>query len=166
MDEAHARGLLVPFELVHAHASANIREGLPEGYFLSGAAGRHPVWGTRLFDFGKKEALRCKCSPLQVLSAASDSRARSLPLGSLEWIRYLRATLSQVTASRNGGDPKVIRFLLANLCWFAHAFNVDGFRLDAVGAAAFSPTPAPALSPANTRNGAAASSHLAPRCNL
>jgi len=86
IDEAHRHGLLVLVELVHAHASANTREGLPQdeeggAYFLGGSAGHHPVWGSRLFDYSKTE---------------------------------------------------VVRFLLANLHWFASAYRVDGFRFDAV----------------------------------
>lgn len=59
VDAAHGYGLLVLFELVHSHASANSREGLNRfdgsdgGYFLQGDAGRHAVWGSRLFDYGR-----------------------------------------------------------------------------------------------------------------
>ena len=62
VDAAHGFGLLVLFELVHSHASANCREGLNRfdgsdaGYFLHGEAGWHEVWGSRLFDFGRAEA--------------------------------------------------------------------------------------------------------------
>ena len=63
VDAAHGYGLLVLFELVHSHASANSREGLNRfdgsaaGYFLRGDAGWHQVWGSRLFDFGRAEVL-------------------------------------------------------------------------------------------------------------
>ena len=63
VDAAHGFGLLVFVELVHAHASSNVREGLPQDphggpYFLSGEAGHHRIWGTRLFDFSRTEVLR------------------------------------------------------------------------------------------------------------
>lgn len=87
VDAIHASGLLVFFELVHAHASSNSSEGLScfdgsdGGYFLRGGDGTHAEWGTRCFDFGQTE---------------------------------------------------VLRFHLAQLCWFAEAYRVDGFRFDAV----------------------------------
>ncbi|KAL1520920.1 hypothetical protein AB1Y20_022480 [Prymnesium parvum] len=67
VDAAHGLGLLVLMDLVHTHASSNTREGIggmgaPDGeasqYFADGEAGRHAVWGTRLFDFGRVEVLR------------------------------------------------------------------------------------------------------------
>jgi 1,4-alpha-glucan branching enzyme len=65
IDACHAHGLLVLFELVHAHASANVADGVNDfdgnssgGYFLPGSDGWHAEWGTRMFDFSKLEVLR------------------------------------------------------------------------------------------------------------
>ena len=48
-------------DVVHAHASANVLDGLnyfdgTEGlYFRRGARGEHTEWGTRCFDYGSLE---------------------------------------------------------------------------------------------------------------
>lgn len=64
VDEAHAHGIAVVMDLVHSHAVKNDLEGLStidgsrDLYFHSGAAGDHPAWGTRCFNYGKEETIR------------------------------------------------------------------------------------------------------------
>lgn len=56
---AHRMGLGVVMDLVHSHYVKNINEGLNELdgsdhlYSPAGAAGDHPYWGSKLFDYGK-----------------------------------------------------------------------------------------------------------------
>ncbi len=63
IDEAHGLGLAVIMDLVHSHAVRNEVEGLSRfdgtthQYFHEGPRGDHPVWGSRLFDYGKPEVL-------------------------------------------------------------------------------------------------------------
>ena len=59
VDEAHALGIAVIMDIVHSHAVSNEIEGLgrfdgrEDLYFYPGAAGHHPAWGSRCFDYGK-----------------------------------------------------------------------------------------------------------------
>lgn len=61
VDEAHAAGIAVIMDIVHSHSVANEAEGLSrldgrdDLYFYPGAAGHHPAWGSRCFDYGKDE---------------------------------------------------------------------------------------------------------------
>lgn len=63
IDAAHAAGLSVFLDLVHSHSVKNELEGLSRldgtlhQYFHSGDRGNHPVWDSRLFDYGKTEVL-------------------------------------------------------------------------------------------------------------
>jgi 1,4-alpha-glucan branching enzyme len=63
VDIAHGMGVAVIMDLVHSHAVKNEVEGLSrldgsyDLYFHGGARGEHPAWNTRLFDYGKIEAL-------------------------------------------------------------------------------------------------------------
>ncbi|CAE7818364.1 GLC3, partial [Symbiodinium sp. KB8] len=59
VDVAHGLGLAVVIDLVHAHASSNVADGL-NGYdgsdscfFHEGGKGRHSAWGSRLFAYGR-----------------------------------------------------------------------------------------------------------------
>ncbi|MBO4229848.1 MAG: alpha amylase C-terminal domain-containing protein [Clostridia bacterium] len=70
INEAHRLGLSVLLDIVHAHASGNEGEGLfrqdgSDGYFLPGERGRHPAWGTLLYDYGKGEVLHFLLSNLK-----------------------------------------------------------------------------------------------------
>ena len=59
INEAHAMGLSVLLDLVHSHAVKNTAEGIngfdgrDDQFFKSGAAGDHPAWGSKVFDYGK-----------------------------------------------------------------------------------------------------------------
>lgn len=61
VDEAHSLGIAVIMDIVHSHAVSNEAEGLScfdgreDLYFYPGAAGHHPAWGSRCFDYGKDE---------------------------------------------------------------------------------------------------------------
>lgn len=61
VDEAHSLGIAVIMDIVHSHSVNNEAEGLSKFdgrddlYFYKGAAGYHPAWGSRCFDYGKDE---------------------------------------------------------------------------------------------------------------
>ena len=63
IDRAHELGLWVLLDIVHSHAVKNELEGLSRfdgtytQYFHAGGRGDHPVWDSRLFDYGKREVL-------------------------------------------------------------------------------------------------------------
>lgn len=63
VDQAHARGIAVVLDLVHSHAVKNEVEGLSrfdgtyDLYFHGGSKGEHPLWSSRLFDYGKDAVL-------------------------------------------------------------------------------------------------------------
>ncbi len=63
VDTAHREGLSVILDVVHSHAVSNEKEGLSrfDGsdclYFHTGARGRHPVWDSRCFNYGKEETI-------------------------------------------------------------------------------------------------------------
>lgn len=72
IDTAHGAGLSVLIDVVHSHASKNVLDGLNcfDGteyqYFHSGSRGTHPMWDSRLFDYGKTEVLRFLLSNLRM----------------------------------------------------------------------------------------------------
>lgn len=71
IDTAHGAGLRVILDIVHSHAVNNEREGLGffDGseslYFHNGERGRHPVWESRCFDYGKNDTLMFLLSNLK-----------------------------------------------------------------------------------------------------
>lgn len=71
VNKAHAHNISVLMDLVHSHACPNVGEGLnlldgtEDQYFLKGQAGYHSAWGTRVFDYSKKEVLRFLLSNLR-----------------------------------------------------------------------------------------------------
>ncbi|MCP4589169.1 MAG: 1,4-alpha-glucan-branching enzyme [bacterium] len=64
IDTAHGMGLRVLLDLIHSHSVKNVHDGLNtfDGseyqYFHAGAKGRHDVWDSLIFDYGKMEVLR------------------------------------------------------------------------------------------------------------
>ena len=71
INKAHGMGLRVLLDVVHSHACPNVGEGLQyqdgtDGqYFLEGGEGRHPAWGTRLFNYRRPEVLHFLLSNLK-----------------------------------------------------------------------------------------------------
>lgn len=71
INKAHALNLSVLLDVVHSQAGTNIGEGLnmidgtEDQYFLLGDRGTHPIWRTRLFDYGKREVRRFLLSNLK-----------------------------------------------------------------------------------------------------
>jgi 1,4-alpha-glucan branching enzyme len=63
VDAAHCAGLTVLIDLIHSHAVSNEVEGLSRfdgtlyQYFQSGLRGRHELWDSRCFDYGKLQVL-------------------------------------------------------------------------------------------------------------
>lgn len=66
IDTAHSMGILVLLDVVHSHASKNVDDGLnnfdgsDHQYFhsLSSGRGEHPLWDSRLFNYGSFEVQR------------------------------------------------------------------------------------------------------------
>jgi len=63
IDEAHTAGLAVFMDIIHSHAVTNETEGLSRfdgtlyQYFHDGPRGRHELWDSRCFDYGKLQVL-------------------------------------------------------------------------------------------------------------
>jgi 1,4-alpha-glucan branching enzyme len=63
IDKAHSAGLAVIIDLIHSHAVSNEVEGLSRfdgtlyQYFHEGPRGRHELWDSRCFDYGKYQVL-------------------------------------------------------------------------------------------------------------
>ncbi|QLL34484.1 hypothetical protein HG536_0G03460 [Torulaspora globosa] len=72
IDTAHGMGILVLLDVVHSHASKNVEDGLnrfdgsDHQYFHSVSSGRgeHPLWDSRLFNYGSFEVQRFLLSNL------------------------------------------------------------------------------------------------------
>ncbi|MDR0969296.1 MAG: alpha amylase C-terminal domain-containing protein [Lentimicrobiaceae bacterium] len=64
IDKAHGMGLLVIMDIVHSHTVKNTREGINlfDGtdfqYTHGGNKGNHPLWDSKLFNYGKEEVLQ------------------------------------------------------------------------------------------------------------
>ncbi len=71
IDTAHGLGLLVFLDLIHSHTVKNINEGINlfDGteyqFFHRGERGNHPVWDSKLFDYGKNEVIHFLLSNLK-----------------------------------------------------------------------------------------------------
>ena len=71
IDQAHGLGIRVVLDIVHSHSCANEREGLSrfdgstDLYFHTGDRGRHPVWDSRCFNYGKDDTLMFLLSNLK-----------------------------------------------------------------------------------------------------
>jgi 1,4-alpha-glucan branching enzyme len=63
VDAAHLAGLTVLMDIIHSHAVSNEVEGLSRfdgtlyQYFHDGPRGRHELWDSRCFDYGKYQVL-------------------------------------------------------------------------------------------------------------
>ena len=59
IDTAHKHGIFVLMDLVHSHASSNESDGLgnwdcsDHHYFHAGSKGKHDLWDSKCFDYGK-----------------------------------------------------------------------------------------------------------------
>lgn len=71
VNKAHELGLNVLLDLVHSHSVANYGEGINcfDGtvyqFFKEGAAGDHPAWGSKVFDYGKNGVIHFLLSNLK-----------------------------------------------------------------------------------------------------
>jgi len=64
IDTAHSMGIIVLMDMVHAHASSNILDGIAQMdgtqhcYMHGGSKGHHAEWDSSIFDYLKYEVLR------------------------------------------------------------------------------------------------------------
>ena len=71
IDTAHSLGIYVFLDTIHSHASKNIGEGLnmfngeENQYFHPGNRGTHPIWDSKLFNYGNIEVQRFLLSNLR-----------------------------------------------------------------------------------------------------
>lgn len=69
IDTAHSMDIAVLLDVVHSHASKNVLDGLNQydgSQDLHYFSGEHPVWDSRLFDYGRYETLRFLLSNLRM----------------------------------------------------------------------------------------------------
>ncbi len=63
IDAAHGLNIAVIMDLIHSHAVLNVNEGLAQFdgtsylYFHEGPRGRHPIWDSACFDYGRLATL-------------------------------------------------------------------------------------------------------------
>jgi 1,4-alpha-glucan branching enzyme len=63
IDKAHSAGLAVLIDIIHSHSVTNETEGLSRfdgtlyQYFHDGSRGRHKLWDSRCFDYGRHQVL-------------------------------------------------------------------------------------------------------------
>ena len=71
INKAHKLGLKVLLDVVHSHAIKNTAEGINmfdgtfNQFFMTGDAGDHPAWGTKLFNYAKHEVIHFLLSNLK-----------------------------------------------------------------------------------------------------
>jgi 1,4-alpha-glucan branching enzyme len=71
VDTAHKMGLIVIMDIVHSHTVKNTREGLnmfdgtDSQYTHPGGRGEHPLWDSKLFNYGKQEVLQLLLSNIR-----------------------------------------------------------------------------------------------------
>ncbi|MBP5656467.1 alpha amylase C-terminal domain-containing protein [Candidatus Saccharibacteria bacterium] len=71
INKAHKLGLKVLLDIVHSHAIKNTAEGINmfdgtfNQFFMTGDAGDHPAWGTKLFNYAKHEVIHFLLSNLK-----------------------------------------------------------------------------------------------------
>ena len=71
VNKAHKLGLKVLLDVVHSHAIKNTAEGINmfdgtyNQFFMTGDAGDHPDWGTKLFNYAKHEVIHFLLSNLK-----------------------------------------------------------------------------------------------------
>ena len=71
INTAHKMGIAVLLDVVHSHASKNVREGLnrfdgtEHQFFHAGPRGEHPAWDTKCFDYDKNQVLHFLLSNLK-----------------------------------------------------------------------------------------------------
>ena len=71
VNKAHKLGLVVLLDVVHSHAIKNTAEGINmfdgtfNQFFLTGEAGNHPAWDTKLFNYAKHEVIHFLLSNLK-----------------------------------------------------------------------------------------------------
>ena len=64
IDECHKNGIAVFLDIVHSHTCPNVNDGINdfdgsgEHYLVKGDLGKHPLWGSRLFNYNNYETLR------------------------------------------------------------------------------------------------------------
>ena len=97
---------------MHSHASRNVDDGFnywdgtEHHYFHGGARGLHPVWDSRLYNYGTRRKGR-----------------RDVSWSSLALSAGFYSLL---------GNWETLRLLLSNLKWWIEVYGFDGFRFDGV----------------------------------